>query len=259
MIEHQVEQGSPAWLKLRLGIPTASEMDKIITPKTGELSASAKPYAYRLLAEKLLGEPLQSLEGLEWVERGKEMEPAAVRAYEFLQETETRPVGFITTDDGLVGASPDRLWVGKAWGVEIKCPAPQTHIGYLVDGWDVKYRPQVMAQMFVGELEGVDRYSYHPRMPPALEVTSRDEKFIGRLRIALEDFQGMFAELEAKARASGYFEEQKHLRTVAEAAYADRMEDAGGCPPAGARPERRPKQFDNGYDPPIANSAMPFV
>lgn len=256
MIEHQVEQGSPAWLKLRLGIPTASEMDKIITPKTGELSASAKPYAYRLLAEKLLGEPLQSLEGLEWVERGKEMEPAAVRAYEFLQETETRAVGFITSDDGRVGASPDRLWVGRAWGVEIKCPAPQTHLGYLVDGWDVKYRPQVMAQMLVGELEGVDRYSYHPRMPPALEVTPRDEKFIGKLRIALEDFQGLFDELEAKARASGYFEEQRHLRTVAEAAYADKVEGTGARSGGSGR---GPRQFDNGYDPRIANSSMPFV
>ena len=32
MIIHEVEQGSGDWLKLRLGIPTASEFDKIITP-----------------------------------------------------------------------------------------------------------------------------------------------------------------------------------------------------------------------------------
>ncbi|TPG53242.1 hypothetical protein EAH89_17130 [Roseomonas nepalensis] len=226
MIEHTVQQGTAEWLKLRLGVVTASEVHCIITPKTGDLSASAPAYAYRLLAEKLLGEPLQSLEGLEWVERGKELEPDAVRAYEFLQEVETRQVGFITTDDGRIGASPDRLWVGKAWGVEIKCPAPQTHIGYLVDGWHLKYRPQVMMQMLVGELEGVDRYSYHPRMPPALERTPRDERYIGKLQAALDGFLEMLDAMEARARASGHFEERKQLQTVAEAAYADRLEEA---------------------------------
>jgi hypothetical protein len=37
MITHDVTQGSPEWLEARLGIPTASEFDKIITP-TGKPS-----------------------------------------------------------------------------------------------------------------------------------------------------------------------------------------------------------------------------
>jgi hypothetical protein len=41
----------------RLGIPTASNFDKIITPKTMKPSASAEKYAWALIAEQHLGEP----------------------------------------------------------------------------------------------------------------------------------------------------------------------------------------------------------
>ena len=33
-------QGSEAWLAIRLGIPTASEFDRILTPKKLELAAA---------------------------------------------------------------------------------------------------------------------------------------------------------------------------------------------------------------------------
>jgi hypothetical protein len=105
-IIHNVEQGTDAWVKLRLGIPTASCFDQIITPKTGQLSKSANKYMYLLIAEKLLNRQLTSLDNLEWIARGKELEPDAAKAYEFIEEVETKPVGFITTDDGLIGASP---------------------------------------------------------------------------------------------------------------------------------------------------------
>ena len=100
---HHVTQGSPEWTALRIGIPTASAFDKIITPAKGQLSKSSRPYAFLLVAEQLLGRTLDSLEGLEWIERGKELEPQAVRMYEFAEDCETAPVGFITSDDGRMG------------------------------------------------------------------------------------------------------------------------------------------------------------
>ncbi len=206
MIEHQVEQGSPAWLQLRLGIPTASEFDKILTPKTMKLSSQARGYAFRLVAETLLGYPVQDLGNLPWIERGKELEPQAAQAYEFDTDHETRKVGFITTDDGLIGASPDRLLIGINGGVELKCPAPATHIGYLIDGFGSDYVVQVQGQMLVGGFDFIDRYSFHPDLPPVRERVGRDESMIAALRDALDQFNEMRLEMLAKAKASGFFD-----------------------------------------------------
>jgi hypothetical protein len=221
MIIHDVAQGTPEWLSLRLGIPTASEFHKIITPAKGDLSKSARKYAHYLVAEAVLREPLESLDHLQWIERGKLLEPQAVQQYEFTYDVETRAVGFITTDDGRMGCSPDRLVVGQRRGVEIKCPAPQTHIGYLLDGMDTDYKPQVQGQLLVAELEIIDLYSFHPAMPPVLISTERDEPYIAKMRTALDDFCDMVAEMVQRARASGFFDERPRVVTPAEAAYAE--------------------------------------
>lgn len=196
-------QGTPAWFHVRLGIPTASNFERIVTP-TGKPSAQARKYAAYLAAEALLGRSLDADIAQEWMQRGRDLEPDAVRMYQFEQDVDTRPVGFITTDDGLIGASPDRLIVGANAGLEIKCPAPQTHVGYMVDGFGPDYRVQVQGQMMVGEFEYVDRYSYHPELPPVRQRTYRDEDFIRLLRDALAGFLDMRAAMIERVRAMGF-------------------------------------------------------
>lgn len=208
---HDVEQGSGDWMMLRLGIPTASEFHKIITPAKLELSTQWKGYAYRLIAEKLLNRPMQSLEGLEWIERGKELEPQAVKVYEMTEEVETKAVGFITTNDGLIGASPDRLIVGQNAGVEIKCPAPQTHIQYMLEDFGNDYRIQVQGQMYVGEFDFIDRYSWHPEMPPHKFRTGRDDGVIKILDARLREFNDKMFELLERVRANGFFAEHQTM------------------------------------------------
>jgi hypothetical protein len=221
-----VQQGSADWFHARLGIPTASCFDQIVTPVRCELSKSAAKYAYRLVAERLLNTPAESLEGQQWMERGQELEPAAVRQYEFVQDVETRPVGFITTDDGLLGASPDRLVKGRAIGLEIKCPAPHTQIGYLLDGHNEAYRPQVQGQMLVAELERVDFYAYHPRMPACLIETPRDEAYIGRLAAALAAFNEQLFAMVERARALGLFQAYESVLTPVEKEEAEAIHQA---------------------------------
>jgi YqaJ-like viral recombinase domain len=206
MIMHDVEQGSAAWLRLRLGVPTASEFHRILTPARGELSKQARGYAHQLVAETLLGAPLESsVDTVAWVARGKLLEPEAVRHYEITTDVETRPIGFITTDDGRIGCSPDRLLVGSRGALEVKCPSPATHVGYLVDGLGDAYRCQVQGQLAVAELDHADFLSYHPGLPPVLLRTGRDEPFIFRLRSALSEFLDLRDAMLATARATGFF------------------------------------------------------
>ncbi|HEV2301511.1 MAG TPA: YqaJ viral recombinase family protein, partial [Stellaceae bacterium] len=207
---HDCEQGSARWYELRVGVPTASQFHRIVTPG-GKLSKQARGYAFRLAAETLLGRSLESLAATEWMDRGKELEPEAVRMYEFDHDAATRPVGFVTTDDGRLGASPDRLVEGARAALEIKCPAPQTHLEYMLDGFGADYLPQVQGQLLVGEFDWVDRYSYHPEMPPVLARTGRDEAYIAILRAALAEFCDLKDELVERARRAGLFAERREI------------------------------------------------
>jgi hypothetical protein len=152
-----------------------------------------------------LNRPLESIDNLEWVARGKEMEPAASAAYEFLEEVQLATVGFITTDDGRAGASPDRLIPSCNAAVELKCPAPHTHLGYLVDGFETNYIVQAQAQIWIGRFDYVDRYSYHPEMPPALTRTKPDKHFQTLFDSEIPRFCDDLDALIEKARACGEF------------------------------------------------------
>ena len=232
---YDIAQGSAEWFQLRRGIPTSSMFHNIVTPVTGKLSKSADRYAYMLLAERLLNEPMESVSDQEWMERGKDLEPLAVKQYEWVNGVETVPVGFITTDDGLFGCSPDRLVQGAAVGVEIKCPAPHNHVRYLLEGTHAEYRPQVQGQLLIAELELVHLYSYHPRMPAALIKTPRDEPYIELLSDALDQFAERLAEMEALARSLGVFQAAAEARTPAEIERAGELRgellDQYGIPP----------------------------
>jgi len=220
-----VEPGSGEWLRVRLGLPTASMFHRLLTPAKLEYSKQARAYAIYLVAEKLLNTSLSPLEQTEWMSRGNELEPQAIRAYEFQEEAETAPVGFITDDAMTMGATPDRLLVGVPAALEVKCPAPHTHLGYLIDGFGSDYVAQAQGQNLVGEFEYVDRYSWHPELPACRVRTYRDDNFIHALQRAIDRFNEEKHEIEEKVRAMGYFEERKRLLTAVDDLVA--QEDRG--------------------------------
>lgn len=221
---YNVEQSSPEWAELRRGIPTASEFDNIVTPG-GKPSGSRAKYMGRLIAEELLGEYKMSLDTLEWVERGKLLEPKAAKAFEFDHDCETTILGFLTTHDGRWGASLDRAFLGGI--LEIKCPKSSTHFAYYVDGFGPAYKVQVQGQLLVADVEVAIRYSYHPACGPVEEITYRDEKFIATLRSELTRFSDELGEHLLALRATGMYPERPPLQMPVDVAYADN-EDIDG-------------------------------
>ena len=214
-IFHYVAQGTQAWRDLHIGIPTASEFSRIITAVKGDLSKQAAKYAHRLVAETLLGQTLDPpISNLEWLARGKALEPYAAQQYEFSTDTETRLVGFITTHDGRMGCSPDRLIIGQAAALEIKCCSPAEHMGYFADGPGDEFRPQVQGQILIGEFDFVDLYAYHPTLPPATIRTYRDEPYIAKMRAALDEFCDLKDAMLLKARSSGFFPANRNNKDV---------------------------------------------
>ena len=177
MKTYHCAQGSEEWLERRLGIPTASEFDRIITPAKLELSKSSKPFMCKKLAEWMYGAPLEAFVS-PWMERGKGLEAEAVRYYEMDRDVETSAVGLVTTDDGMIGASPDRL-VGDDGLLEMKCPALETHVGYMLDPSSLvaDYRMQTQGQLWVcGDREWSDLMSYYPGFPSVIVRQQVDTK-----------------------------------------------------------------------------------
>jgi hypothetical protein len=223
VVVHDVEQGSPEWLELRLGMPTSSEFHKIITP-AGKVSSQREKYMARLIAEELLGESFESLDGLAWIEHGKLMEPKAAEAYEFENLCTTRKVGFVTSDNGLWGSSPDRL-IDRNGVLEIKCPAPINHVYYDIMGFGGDYRVQVQGQMMICEAEHAVRYSWHKRMPSVTTKSPRDDRFIRDLREALELFSEQKARHLERLRSAGVYLKSKKPPSPVDSAYDGSLAD----------------------------------
>jgi hypothetical protein len=88
--------------------------------KIGDWSDAAKDYAFRLAIERISGMPLD--EGFEtWsMKRGHELEPQARMEHELQTGLLVKRAGFVTTDDGIFGASADGL-INDDGGSEYKC------------------------------------------------------------------------------------------------------------------------------------------
>lgn len=185
MIVHDVEQGSADWWRVRLGIPTASGMDRIMSPKALRASSSSEEYRTTLLIEWLRGEPLE-VEQNEWMVRGHEIEPQARAWYELERGCDVKRVGFITRDDGLVGCSPDGLCASTGI-LELKAPSPAT-MDKLIAGKDPGYIGQCQGLLYVTEREWVDLVCYHPEYTPVVKRIERDEKYQEALVPILEAF-----------------------------------------------------------------------
>lgn len=211
MIVHDAPQGSPEWLRARLGIPTSSCFSKLVTG-TGKVSEGEGPKTYtdRLVAEYVLGEPLDSLDGMPVIERGHELEGRAAGWYEFeyAPGVTLTEVGLCLTDDRCAGASCDRL-ADDAGVVEIKCPLAHTFVKYTRDPAALRkeYEAQCQGQLWVTGRAWCDLIAWNPvmggevvRILPDPKWHAAIEKAIGlawvRIKEGRERFRHVF---EARA------------------------------------------------------------
>jgi hypothetical protein len=174
------EQGSEEWLRVRLGRPSASMFNKLIT-QTGKPSSSADGYIDELIAERLTGKS-EPFHVTEWMERGTALEPEAREAYEFITGNEVMETGFILDNSWQFGCSPDGLILDKG-GLEIKCPAPRTMVSYLRDPQVgvKKYWQQIQGCMWITQRGWWDFFAYHPEMRHVLVRVERDDEYIDKL------------------------------------------------------------------------------
>lgn len=190
-----VTQGSGEWLRARAGVLTASDFDQLLTPlwkkREGE---GPQTYVLRKVAERCMGLPLE--QGGSWaMDQGTILESEAIPWLEFTYNLSVRRVGFVTSDDGRVGCSPDGL-IGEDGGLEIKCPQPVAHLKYLLaGGLPREHVAQVHGSMYVTGRRWWKFVSYSRQFPPVVVTVERDEAIIAKIDAVIIE---TLAELEAK-------------------------------------------------------------
>jgi len=199
MIVIDVQQGTKEWQDARLGIPTASQFSRIMTPKTRKASTSADKYMCELIAARILGRPVDDA-STEFMLRGTMLEESAVAAYEFERDCETRKVGFILDDGRRWGCSPDRL-VGDDGLLEIKCPSAAVHVAALLGMNDDDHVSQVQGQLMVTGRAWDDLSFFNPSMPRRVSRIGRDETYVSALYEHLQRFCDRLDEATARVRS----------------------------------------------------------
>lgn len=194
-------QGSDDWFRARMGIPTASEFATVMAKGNGGgESKTRKTYMRKLAAEIITGETMDHF-GSAHTERGHEMEPEARDLYAFMRDCEPEIVGFIR--NGKKGCSPDAL-VDPNGAVEIKTKLPHLQIECIEGGCVPSvHKAQCQGILWVAEREWIDFVSFWPNLPLFVVREYRDDDYIERLRIAVDQFNEELAQLVERVRAYG--------------------------------------------------------
>lgn len=226
------------WYDARAGLATTSCFDKIITPSASKtkkfeefspyLSAQADFYADTVIAELMLGRPIErnfDTYALEW---GRQHEADAANLYMFDTGLDVIHGGFFTNDELTQGTSPDVIVLDgdKQVGIaEIKCPEnPAVHVQFLLQKEINKtYKPQIFGQMLVTGFEWVDWFSYYPGMPANRIRThlSDDPDFVEKMKDALAGFEKLLQSKLERLRELGHIDEipKKMIRETRKAAH----------------------------------------
>jgi hypothetical protein len=196
-----VKQGSTEWLLARAGVFTASEFSDLVTPtlkrKTGDVPDR---YVLRKVAERFMGAPVDQFQGSWAMEQGQILELRAIPWLEFTHGIKVRRVGFVTTDDGMFGCSPDGL-IGEDGGIEVKSPQPTAHLEYLLGGVvPDKYRMQVLGSLWVTGRPWWDFCSYSDHFPSLLVRTHRDDRQMAAIDAIMRDVKADFDSKFEKVR-----------------------------------------------------------
>lgn len=193
-------QRSAEWYAARRGIPTASRFDAILTPAKGEPSKGQDKLICELIAESIQPPELGLIPTFvsPEMEQGMKLEGEARCCYEleYADGAHVSEVGFVLSDCGLFGGSPDAL-VGEDGGLEMKCPNLSTHIGYVRAGkLPDDYKCQVHGSMIVTGRPWWDFFSYARHVRPFRVRVYRDE-FTAKLEAELLAFAKKYNEARA--------------------------------------------------------------
>lgn len=215
---HLVQQTSPEWWQLRCGKATASSFDKIITAVKGERSKSGDKYCYELCADRAM--PTANYfskygvsRGTPAMQHGQDFEAKARDWYAYETGNTVQQIGFVESECGLFGCSPDGViglaeierLKGAEWPIirgtvegclELKCPQLDTHFEYVrKKTLPNEYKVQVHGQLVVTGARYVDFVSYSPDTPKRFLVRVEPDDFTRKVEAALLEWLDLYRQI----------------------------------------------------------------
>lgn len=147
---YDIEQNTDAWLKLKRGVLTASNICKILTPAKLEISKSTG-YLYEFCRQRLDQMPYGDF-STRHTDRGHVEEVIALQVYEAHLGGLKRCGFVVNSKHGYdIGCSPDAL-IGDEGGVQVKSFTPNVQFGNIVeDKIEGCHMLQVQMELFVTE------------------------------------------------------------------------------------------------------------
>lgn len=189
-----IEQGTQEWFDARIGIITASKLEKCFTGKNAISKAGCDTLAKELVAEKAWKnaneEPPIPYQGDAMV-RGQALEAEALDSLIYDYGFEMVRGGFYVNKEHGVGASPDAIaYDGQdiQFGMEVKCPYPKKHIDYFLEGGLPScHYAQVHLNMM---LVGCDYWlfgSYFPSLKIYSHMVEKDVSFCEKIETVIHE------------------------------------------------------------------------
>lgn len=215
---YDCEQGSDAWLQLRVGkitasrykdardfnSPTAAEKKEGAT--RGKPSAKCTAYAAQVAVERIAQRAIDKTFQSWQMREGQEQEPYARAAYDVETGAIVQEVGAFATDDDLFLYSPDGL-IGDDGLLEIKTLlSPDVILRVIGEGDLSAYMDQCMGGLWLTGRQWIDLVLWAPALEPigrqlTIHRITRDEDAIEALETDLMAFAGMVRDAERKLRA----------------------------------------------------------
>ena len=195
---YDIAQGSPEWIEIRRGIPTASSFQCLMAKSVDRKGRAT--YLRRLAAELITGEVGEGFTSGP-LERGKEMEPEARAAYALLTDAEPRLVGFARDMALGAGASPDAL-LGDDGLLELKTQRADLLIETILkDEFPSEHYAQVQGGLLVTGRKWADICVYWPKLPLFIKRTFRHEPYLAELQKAIAEFRTDLDAMVKRVRA----------------------------------------------------------
>lgn len=165
---HNIDQGTDEWLAQRAGKYTGSNASKLLKHGRTE-KAQAK---------------LESTPKNYWMQRGTDLEPYAIVAYELVKDLKVERPGFVTND-----LYPDCLYSPDGWHddtlIEVKCFGEKRHSEIHLRNIPNEILAQVHFGMIMCELPKATLVLFNPDLEPkkALKIikVNKDKRLEKRL------------------------------------------------------------------------------
>ncbi len=202
-----LDQGSPQWVRERIGKLTASRMgDVMAVLKNGKPSEARTKYLQQLVAERMtdVASDFYVTAAMQW---GIDTEPVAAEHYEWVTGEIVVPGVWVphpTIEN--FGATPDRF-VRADGLLEIKCPSTANYLAWRTSGVIPEpYRWQMVAQLCCTRRAWCDFMAFAPRVVrgPAywIQRFEPSAEEIARCEAAAEEFLQEVEELFSRVTES---------------------------------------------------------